>query len=269
MAPALCLPPTILDQSFPREAKELERAAGTLGVLQGLTERGRCFLLLTPALMSFHECFEWAGVRSYPLLLDLHRLVTQWLLQPTRFIRCVSTLNVAVYSPHPAPAGGTSGVLVDIWREETGKIHAIYMSRCARIRCIGVACDFAFAGLPLGAYEDGLGDARFPLVGPAGLRGLADFDEWVIPADLHRWSVRFADAKRNLHLVGGAIADKAEGSHYKVKFEGAPRSWVLDVNVDPIPDAFIAEIEPLAGLPSEVIKFALVCGELPERRPRF
>src|SRR5579859_81190 len=124
MPPALCLPPVILDQSFPRDIEELNRAAFALGSLQELAENNGCFLILTSCLMTYQDCFEWEGQvkAAYPLLVDLQRIVVQWLLQPTNRIRCVSTEEISAFIPHPVPSGSGVGPLVDIWRDETGKL---------------------------------------------------------------------------------------------------------------------------------------------------
>ncbi|HVU46044.1 MAG TPA: hypothetical protein VHD85_07960 [Terracidiphilus sp.] len=121
----------------------------------------------------------------------------------------------------------------------------------------------------MGAYAPDAPDSRFQLVGPDDLPALGDFERWVIPDGLSNQSVSYDAAKRNLHVIGGDVAKKPEGSHYKVTFKGASRSWVLDSNEDPVQERYLDELKPLTGLPGDVIRYALACGKLPPREPFF
>ena len=141
-------------------------------------------------------------------------------------------------------------------------------TNCPRF-CVAVACDFAFSGGDLGSYADPVPHQHFPLVGPSELVTIENFDTWDIPIDLHQRLVSFYDAKRNLPVIGGILADKAVGSHFKVTFPGAVRSWPLDYNVDPIPDRFLDQLPTLVKLPMSAIKYALIFGEMPKKKPRF
>ena len=150
-----------------------------------------------------------------------------------------------------------------------GKIYSIYQSKCGQSGSVGLVCDSAFAGRPLGGYPVDAPASRFQLVGPDDLPSLGDFERWIIPDNLFNRSVSFEAAKKNLHVIGGEVAKKPEGSHYKVKFEGAPRSWVLDSNEDPVQERYLDELVPLARLPRAVTRYALIFGELPAREPFF
>src|ERR1039457_5899819 len=117
----------------------------------------------------------------------------------------------------------------------------LYSTKCGGLDCVGLACDKAFSGNSCGTYPGDAGKGRFPLVGPADLPKMDDFDRWVIPDTLHMKDVCFSDAKKNLPVIGGSVAKRPVGSHYKVKFKGAPRSWVLDRNDDPLPDRYLGQ----------------------------
>ena len=72
-----------------------------------------------------------------------------------------------------------------------------------------------------------------------------------------------------MYAIGAsAVENPTRGSHYKVRFPGR-RSWVLDRNEDPLKDTFIKELVPITGYPFEVIKSALLYGDLPARTLRL
>jgi hypothetical protein len=269
MPPGLCLSPTILDQSFPRTKDELDRAVVCLGNIQGLAETRASYVLITTVLAAYHEAYDWQNSNSYALLNEIYRLVTQWLLQPTEYVRQVSTNEVTDFSQHPLPQGHAESGPVQSWRDETGKLFSLYRNHCQGRNCIGLACDYAFSEGQLGAYPEGSTTDRFPLVGPDQLLEMDDFDDWELPDGLQSIQISFNDAKKNLAVIGGEVAKRAEGSHYKVKFKGAPRSWVLDRNNDPIPDRFLDELEALSKFPAKVVRFALIYGSLPPRAIPF
>jgi hypothetical protein len=218
----------------------------------------------------FVDNFEWAGVASYPLLQVIHGLIVQWLLQPTSEVKLVPVETTTEYTPHPVPVDSGEGILIDLWREQVGKLYTLHKEKHGKSNfCVAVACDFAYSGGALGAYEPPFPEERFPLVGPGQVGGLDDFDMWVIPHDLHQMSVTYASARKHLSILGGEVSVKAEGSHYKVTFPRASRPWPLDYNMETIPNRFLDQLPALIGLPLEVIKYTLIFGRLPERKPRF
>lgn len=269
MPPALCLPPAVLDHSFPREQKDLLRVSRALGALEENVDGRKCSLLLTSAMTVFVEMFEWNGVRSYPLLQAIHGLLVQWLLQPTSGVRLVTCDPNLSFIPHPLPEESGDGVLIDLWREETGRIYAMHI-QCGEVRpCVGVACDHAYSGGALGKYIEPAPPEHFPLAGPNETAALEDFEVWAPRGDIHQLQVSYTAARENVHVLGGVIASKAEGSHFKVTFPGKRRPWPLDYNIDPIPDRFLRSLAAIVELPVEVVKHTLLCGEMPPRRPRF
>lgn len=266
MPAALCLPPAILDHTFPADLRTLQRVGRALGNLQKDAAAKRCYLLMTPAMEEFVVNFEWADVASYPLLQVVYQLLVQWLLQPTPEVRMIDTTSVVAFELHPVPVGSGGGLLIDLWQEQVGKLFTLCSSSPKAAACVGVACDFAYAGGPLGSYVEPASARRFPLVGPAEFRALDNLDVWVIPADFHTRHVSYGDAERNLKVLGGKISDIAVGSHYKVTFPDGRRSWTLDSNFDRVPDRFIDELGPILDLPVDVIRYVLIFGEYPERK---
>jgi hypothetical protein len=159
---------------------------------------------------------------------------------------------------------------VPLWVDEVGRLLSIHGSITSSGEFfIGVACDSAFAGGPLGSYQESP-CARFPLVGLEQIPTLADAYQWVLEEDLNRRSVSVADAKANLHILGAiAFIETAGGSsHQKVKFRTG-RSWPLDRNIDPIPDRFVGQLEGITGYPFLVVKSTLLNGCLPDRISRL
>jgi hypothetical protein len=162
-------------------------------------------------------------------------------------------------APHPLPAGCGDSGLVDFWAEEVGKVLQCQLEVSGERFFIGVACDIAFAGGALGAYDNPSGQVTLPLVGPDQLAQLDPGYEWKIAPDAIRQQVGFAETKKNIHLLGGRVQDAKGTSHFQVKFSGA-RPWPLDRNVDPVSDAFLRELIPITGYPLSVIKWVLLTG---------
>jgi hypothetical protein len=271
MPPLICLSPVLLDQSFPRDQDELQRVAIALGEIQEYVEEDKVYLVSTEPLEEIVEIFDWdyPGLsRMYPLLQSVYDLLNQWfLLQNGGLVRIQVPEGVA-YQPHPIPKGTENQGFVEDWSREVGKIFSLHPT-CSSDRrefFIGIACDHAFAGGELGEYENSEAQS-FPLVGPSTINQLCDAYEWNVPDGIRRRSVRVSDAYKNCFALGAvSVEPPGRGSHYRVKFPGGHRPWVLDENDDPVPVPYLRELNVLTGYPLEVIVYALIYGELPEYR---
>lgn len=268
MPPLLCLSPVILDQSFPRTEVELRNVGIALGDIQEIVETtDSVHVALTDAIASFIEFFEWGHpLCPYDQLEQIHRLMVQWLLQPSERIvwfKCSATTE-----RYPVPCTNSEGDLLDFWAEDMAVLARAHEAKTGgREAFIGIACPYLFARTVavhpcryLQSEEGG-----FPIVGPDTYESsLADAYEWVLPHDLHQKLVTIRSAKANIGAIGGTIR-RSSATHYEVTFPGG-RTWPLDVNTDPLPPRFIKELEESTGLPDDVIKFALLEGELPLQR---
>jgi hypothetical protein len=179
-------------------------------------------------------------------------------------VRCKTKKSAMTADPHPLPAGLLSEGLTKKWSEEVGKLLVLHDQQTGDEKYfIGVACHKAFANLEITNYDPALPTCRrFPIVGPNSFGSLDSSEGWVIPPDQHGKQVSYGAAKANVPVLGGTLATCEEGSHLKVHFLGA-RPWILDRNVDPLPERFIKELIPIVKLPYEVIKYALLNGSLP------
>jgi hypothetical protein len=262
--PVVCPSPALLDQSFPRNVEELTRVAVALGTLGAMMSADDVRLLLTHAFEDLFLSFEWQRTQT-PLLRDIHRMLALW-FQQTHGVITIDLPDETV-TPHPLPQGCSGDGLAEFWAQDVAKVLAAHNQCCLRDGpFIGVACDKAFAGEPLGSYENPQGLPVLPLVGPDNVKELAPAYEWRVSVDLLRKDVSFADAKKHVPLLGGRVQG-ATGSHYPVKFRGA-RTWVLDWNDDPVPDTFIRELVEITGYPFPVIKATLLTG-VPVGPPEF
>jgi hypothetical protein len=269
MPPMLCLSPVILDQSFPRDERELKVAALALGRVAELMERGEAIVVITEALREIVTCFDCgSGERPYPLIEDLFALLDQWLLQPSEAVVTIKVPDNGV-RPHPLPVSAKVGSLVDMWAAEVGGLLVLHNKHADGKRFfIGVACELAFAGHTIGTYRPPP-QPCFPLVGPEDVSGLDDARRWNTAVGVERVRVTFANAHRNIGLLGAlSILNPTRGSHYKVVFPGT-RPWPLDPNVDPVAERFIKQLVGITGFPISVIKSTLVNGRLPAREFRL
>jgi hypothetical protein len=271
MASLLCPSPIILDQSFPRDEAILRTVGKALGELQGLAERGTIAILLTDMLKLFVRDFDWNRAGPYPLLMDIHNLLVSWCLQPNEVILTAQLEGVGAGEPHPLPDDCKEVGNAALWAEEAAKLLYVHDAAAHGTEFfIGIACPQAFAGLKKCGYPEQAAQIRkFPLLGPCDLAELSDAFTWEYPNNLHLRSVSYGDAKRNVHLLGGTVAETAVGSHYKVSFMGAPRPWVLDYNEDPVKDSFVGQLVPITGFPFEYVKTVLLEGRLPRGKPRI
>jgi len=270
MPPLICCSPAILDQSFPRNEEELTIVAVALGEIQGCIQGDEVYLIITHDLRELILAFDWNVRSRYPLLLDIYRLLDQWMLQRHEHLVEINVSEVCEHCPHPVPQGCTLVGLVEIWSDEVGKILFLHDRCCPRREFfIGVACASAFAGKEKGAYDNPDGNRCFPLIGPDDLNQIADAYEWDIPPNIHQKNVSFDDVMKNYNAIGASCVESpSSGSHFLVKFDRG-RSWPLDRNFDPLPVDHLRQLIAITGYPLAVIKTALINGKLPEKVLRF
>jgi len=272
MPPLLCPSPNIVDQSFPRSVDELEMIERALGRICGFISEAKCRLLLTPPLREFiialDESFDWTKMKDYPGLQIVYSLLAQLGLQQ-HGIQTVDLTDVTGYVAHPLPIGCTAEGLGLTWTDELGRLIVAHNKKAQPGKFfVAVACTFAFAGRPVGVYDNPENRPAFPLVAPIDLAGLDDSLEWELPHDLHLKSVSFDDAYKKVKLLGGVVENPSGSSHYQVRFEGG-RTWPLDRNYRVLPDAFVKQLAPITGYPFECIKYVLINGEWPPQKSRL
>lgn len=274
MPSLLCPSPVILDQSFPRNDEELNLVAMALGELQLSFEEDKVDLILTETLKELvadFEGFDWTPPSRDKIQGEIYRLLQQlFLREHKRLIQLENYINLSSireYAPHPVPKTCQKQGLVEMWADELG-IMLILHDKCRNKdeNFIGVACEQAFAGEPLGEYENNENSRVLPLVGPDNLEILADAYDWDTPKDIHQKTVSLQNAQKNIHVIGGTIA-RCEGDHFNVVFEGG-RTWPLTLR-DPVPPPFLDELVPITHYPLRVIKTALITGKMPRKILKF
>ena len=161
--------------------------------------------------------------------------------------------------------------LAEIWADELGKLLKAHDECCSGNNFfIGIACEKAYSGFPIGSFQQN-GDSRhFPLIGPNNIKDkLIDAYVWDIHPDIRRQTLWNSNIFNNYKVIGSYKIERPSGhSHYKVRFKNK-RPWELDVNVDPVPNRFISQLETITGLPAIVLKAALLTGYLPLKRIRI
>lgn len=238
--------------------------AVALGEMQALLEQDHVHLVLTETLRTFVESFSWERQDETGLLLDIHRLLSQWFLQPHSRLIQLNTDTIPDSPPHPVPVASEAQGLVEIWAYELGRILRAHDSCIpAGGFFIGVACPMSLAGQPTGTYDNPTDARCFPLVGHQEITELIDAYEWLVPSGLRGRKISFTTALRNIGAIGALGVDPpGSGSHYKVRFVER-RSWALDRNLKYIPDDYLAQLVPLTGYPLDAIKHALLTGDRP------
>lgn len=272
MPPLLCASSFILDQSFPRDGEELRLVSIALGELERVVHNNEAHLILTDTLREIVKKFDWQRTEWDPKLIDIYNLLSRWFLQPHERLVEIDVCTEDDYRPHPIPHRREDGDLSEIWADEIGRLLARHDACCSfNAFFLGIACAFAFAGGELGNYNNPDNQRVFPLVGPNDIcHDLIDAYTWDVPHDINNKSVCFKDALKNCRAIGATeVKFPTGGSHYSVKFEGAPRPWQLDPNVDPVPNRFLRQLVDISGYPIGVIKYGLLYGELPKRVIRF
>ncbi len=266
------LPPTVLDQSFPRSQGELNRVVDTLGEVQALVAGGQCLLATTEIICEFIEDFDWqnVGPDGLSILRDIYRVLSEIVARDgaASVLLNLPDTNPIILHPLPDSSFATNG-LATIWQEEAGKLLVVHdQIRAGGSPFVEVPCERAFADGALGTYAPSPCPSQLPLISPNSLSTLADGEEWLVDWDDINAPVTFRLAHRNLACIGGKVRRPHGGSHHKVSFNNAVRPWILDPNDDPVPDAYLNQLPPLCGFPIDVVRFALLHGSLPKKRSR-
>jgi len=272
MPPLLCPPPNLVDQNFPRSVRELNSVRTALGAIVRLLDQEKCELMLTGVLREFitqlDQGFDWSRIAEYPELQVILSILAQFGLQQ-HGVQTIDVSHIAEYTRHPLPTGCEDSEFAMSWSDELGRLWILHSQHCSPgSYFIGVACARAFAGEPKGTYANPDHYPEFPLVGPDEVTTLDDSCDWEIPLDLHQREVSFDDAYKRVRILGGRVEKPNASSHYQVRFEGK-RSWPLDRNLQRIPDRFIKQLQPITGYPFDVIKYVLLVGDWPKRKPRI
>ena len=68
------------------------------------------------------------------------------------------------YSSHPIPMGCSSNGLAEIWADELGKLLKAHDECCPGNNFfIGIACEKAYSGFPIGSFQQNSDSRHFPL----------------------------------------------------------------------------------------------------------
>lgn len=267
MPPLLCLPPLLLDHSFPRDRDELNVVLSALGEIEAYLQEERCYLLNTDTFADFVGSIDWTNPSSYPQIQIIYDFLVRLYLQPSRNVLSFTFPSIEVIDQHPLPVKCGMSELSELWSHEMSVILHFH-DTVSNSFFIGVACPYAFDGQETDTYPQSE-QRKFPLVGPDNLEMLEDAFEWIFPIGIFNQDVSFYLAKKNCFILGAeGVEAPPSGSHYKVRFKGS-RPWILDPNNDPIPNTFLDELKTITGYPLGVIKMALIHGKIPERRSKF
>jgi hypothetical protein len=261
----------MLDQSRERQVDELQRIAVALGSMEQLLSDGSVNVVLTPLLRDVVEAFAQQPWKQQGLMLEISRLLSTWFLQRNETLIELDLSSITEYLPHPIPADCAKDQLVLFWADELGRLLIVH-DECGPTEgfSIGIACDKAFAGEPLGAYEVHAGRV-FPLVGPDQIESvLLDAYEWELDKSVLRKPISLREARANCFALGASeVRTPRRDSHYKFIFPGRPRNWTLSRNDDPVPISYLRELCEITGYPLGVVRHTLLEGALPQRRSRF
>jgi hypothetical protein len=266
MASLLLLPPTVLDQSFPRNIAELNHVSDALAEIQSLIERQVCRVIVTDVISDFLAEFDWQHAVSHSALHDIYNLLAAIVLRGGDASIRVRVDYLAAPFDHPLPRATTPSPVSARWQAEAGKLLAKHTSMLAAGRwCVGVPCESAFAGGACGDYDNPNNFPHFPLLSPDSVSQLTPCYEYIVRNEDVRTPVTFSLAKKHIHLLGGKVHKPSGGSHHRVTFVGA-RTWVLDPNDDPVPEAYLSQLTGICGTTLHVIKHTLLHGAWPELR---
>jgi hypothetical protein len=273
--PALIgLSPRLADHTFPRDDYELRLVARALGKLSELVDNQTVRILRTEFFVTLLTEFKWDGNGSLKNQIFTH--LNLWFLHG-KAVAVQADIGAVPHMPHPIPENcQTQQGLEEIWADEMGRLLVFHddYSRNGEY-FIGIACEKAFAGNSIGQYEPHTCSRFFPLVGPDNCDCsennslLANAFEPREPPGYTHPEVSFEAAQKNCFALGASEVRKPKrGSHYKVKFHGA-RSWILDPNDDPVPEAYLKQLEQITGFRLGTIIYTLREGKLPPLRLRF
>ncbi|MBE2184482.1 MAG: hypothetical protein IAE89_13720 [Anaerolineae bacterium] len=267
MPPLLCLPPLLLDHSFPRDRDQLDIVLSALGEIEAYLQEEKCYLLNTDVFADFVESIDWSNPLSYPKIQIIYDFLARLYLQPSRNVLHFVFPNTEVTDPHPLPVKSGTSELSDLWSHEMAIILQFH-DTVSNPFFVGIACPYAFDGQEIDTYPQ-TEQRKFPLVGQNDLQILEDAFDWIVPSEIFNQEVSFYLAKKNCFKLGAEeVEEPSGGSHYKVRFKGR-RPWVLDPNNDPIPKAYLEELKTITGYSLGVIKMILIHGEIPKRRSKL
>lgn len=275
MPPFLCLPPSLLDHSFPCSEDALRLHAACLGdVSECVLESQEAVLVRTAELQEAVERICWSDrpQTAIPILREIYRHLLQLMTaQGDSFI----TLELPVdpnCPPHPIPGNPPlTGALVDTWASALGRLLQQHdSSQRGTDYCLGIACGMSFDGHSTTTY---LSHPRraFPVVGRIDIAtALIDGYGWDEPSQPCNFHLSFRDIQSNFAAIGGVSFDAPKGdSHYKLVFPNGD-TWTCDRNWgSDIGDNVIDELKRYTGMPLSVIKTALRTGRAPRRVSRF
>jgi hypothetical protein len=184
------------------------------------------------------------------------------------------------YKPHPIPENSRTALgIEECWADELGRLLVLHDDKVENGEYfIGIACAKAFAeppdkNVPVGNFEHHDCQRFFPLVGQdncdcrKSTSVLKNAYHHPAPSEYTQSEVSFEAAKKNIHLLGASeVRPPANGSHYKVKFPGAQRSWTLDSNHNPCKERHLKQLEAITGHNYKTIVYTLREGRLPPER---
>lgn len=279
MPSIICPSPQILDQSFPRDADELNIIASALGKLVELSLEKRLKVLQTEQFESLIDAeFIWAEKKNLDaeqtsLLYDITRQFAQLYLNSAENIEYID-INVTEYISHPLPEK-CHGEMVNLLADELGRILIIHDQCIAKDEYfIGIACPYGFSGDEVDTYQSPTTARYFPLVGEKTFETmLSDAYEWYIPSktDIENRNVARDDLERNYAIIGISDIDsvRGRGSHQLLVIEGKRSiSWPQPQRKGEkdVQKYILDELSEALNYPINVIKYALREGKLPERR---
>ena len=283
MPPLLCLPPVLIDHSFPRNDHELRIAAVALGEIGKEIELEQAHLL---PMQIYDDLFAgdsvyWGEKRSnngYGLLRDIQRflsLLSSHITRNKELLEAIDISNVQSYLPHPVPQGfDDAEEMAQLWSEELGKIMALHDNCIGKNKnkfFVGVVSAKAFADEKDDVAENYINpDNRrvFPLVGLGYKQKLVDAYEWDVPTGIRDKQIYIRDIERNYRIIGASLLESPKrDDHFKLIFVGQ-RPWTFN-KTEPVPDPFLRELVEITSYPLEVIKAAFANGELPQKTLKF
>ncbi len=269
---AVLLPPTLIDQSFPRDLQELNKVAESFGELEKLSINIDLKVVTTDLLIDFLIDFQWQrdAADGYQLLNEVYAFLLRFLSAGSDRSICVTLAGIGDAPKHPLPIGCTTQGNSELWQDEVGKLLVLHDKVTTKNHFfLGVMCHHSFAeGKYVGSGYQNANARAFPLIGPDTIYKLDPIRDWDVREEDIKGLISVNMAQQNINLIGGHIVDPRESSHQKVRFKGK-RPWVLDYNVDPIPERFLRQLLDKTDFPYEVIRFALLHGRMPTKRCRI
>lgn len=267
----LILPPAVVDQSAPRGKAELVRASVALSALSDLVNSGSVVLAITRDIEEMATDYDPRGWSLMPpTQRDVKSLLAKLLLRGVGILRITSRCG-GEGVPHPLPIGVSleQRHLGDFWATDIGRLlelHRNCKSEGRFNRCIGIACDYAFSGLPINSYQEPF-EAAFLLVGPSDLHRLESLRDYEVPAHSHNFPVTVNDVENNYPCIG-ASGRGFGGDHPEIHFPNGSK-WSYSRNWKPaIKDEKLKQLTHFTGMSLPAVRYALSQGRRPPLRIR-